>query len=128
MNITDGTARFEATSFSLFGIAAKKIPNYSDPSGTKIYVSDLVDNEEELQTLLGEGVTSQLGDITENKNDFDLLDGEGNLLSNGKSWFAALYEWILNHELLSVIIILIIGSLLIFWIISKAQKENTDKN
>lgn len=128
MNITDGTARFEATSFSLFGIAAKKIPNYSDPSGTKIYVSDLVDNEEELQALLGEGVTSQLGDLTENKNDFDLLDGEGNLLSNGKSWFAALYEWILNHELLSVIIILIIGSLLIFWIISQAQKENTDKN
>lgn len=128
MNITDGTARFEATSFSLFGIAAKKIPNYSDPSGTKIYVSDLVDNEEELQALLGEGVSSQLGDLTENKNDFDLLDGEGNLLSNGKSWFAALYEWILNHELLSVIIILIIGSLLIFWIISKAQKENTGKN
>ena len=81
-----------------------------------------------MQALLGEGVTSQLGDLTENKNDFDLLDGEGNLLSNGKSWLAALYEWILNHELLSVIIILIIGSLLIFWIISKAQKENTDKN
>lgn len=128
MNITDGTARFDATSFSLFGIAAKKIPNYSDPSGTKIHVSDLVDNEGELQALLGEGVSSQLGDLTENKNDFDILGGEEGILSKGKSGLAALYEWILNHELLSVIIILIIGSLLIFLIILRSQKENTTKN
>ena len=128
MNITDGTARFDATSFSLFGIAAKKIPNYSDPSGTKIYVSDLVDNEGELQALLGEGVSSQLGDLTESPNDFDILGGEEGILSKGKSGLEALYEWILNHELLSVIIILIIGSLLIFLIILRAQKENTTKN
>lgn len=128
MNITDGTARFDATSFSLFGIAAKKIPNYSDPSGTKIYVSDLVDNEEELQALLGEGVSSQLGDLTENKNDIDVLGGEDGILSKGKSGLAALYEWILNHELLSVIIILIIGSLLIVFILLRAQKENSNKN
>lgn len=128
MNITDGTARFDATSFSLFGIAAKKIPNYSDPSGTKIHVSDLVDNEEELQALLGEGVSSQLGDLTENKNDIDVLGGEDGILSKGKSGLAALYEWILNHELLSVIIILIIGSLLIVFILLRAQKENSNKN
>ena len=127
MNITDGTARFEATSFSLFGIAAKKVPNYSDPSDTKIHVSDLVDNEVELQALLGEGVSSQLGDLTENKNDFDILGGEEGVLAKGKSGLAALYDWILNHELLSVIIILMIGSLLIFLIILKAEKENTSK-
>lgn len=127
MNITDGTARFEATSFSLFGIAAKKIPNYSDPSSTKIYVSDLVDNEDELQALLGEGVNSQLGDLTKDKNEINLF-GDEDILSEEKSILEKIYQWILNHELLSVIIILIIGSLLIFLILLRAKKEDSNKN
>ncbi|MGN1043503.1 MAG: hypothetical protein ACI4PR_01700 [Acutalibacteraceae bacterium] len=124
LNITDNTARFEATSFSLFGIAAKKIPNYSEnPSATKISVSDLVDNEEELQALLGEGITSQLGDLTKDISDTDLFGDDTS--SSSKKEINSWYQWILDHELLSVIIILIIGSLIIFLILLKAKKEKS---
>lgn len=70
VNITNQTGQFETSSFSLFGVAAKQIPNYvENPSSLAISVSSLVNNTSELQTLLGEGLVSQLGNLIDNSED-----------------------------------------------------------
>ncbi len=64
LNIIENQAQFKTSSFSLFGIAAKKIPNFSEnPSDMQISVSSLVNNEDELKSLLGEGLVSKLGNL-----------------------------------------------------------------
>lgn len=156
-NIVDNTAQFQTSSFSLFGIAAKKIPNYSEnPSDTQIAVSDLVDNEQELQSLLGEGLVSKLGNIMDdseennsessNKNSDNNSNSEetsmdtdensdsayssgGKKLGIGSIDLSKAYTWALDHEFVSVIIILIIGSLLIWLLIwlSRRKKDTEDE-
>ncbi len=76
VNIVDDTAKLEISSTGLFGIAAKKIPNYSENvSDVSISVSSLVEDEDELKTLLGENLSSELGhlidldDITSSSGD-----------------------------------------------------------
>lgn len=76
VNIVDDIAKLEISSTGLFGIAAKKIPNYSeDVSDVSISVSSLVEDEDELKTLLGENLSSELGhlidldDITSSSGD-----------------------------------------------------------
>lgn len=64
VNIVDDTAKLEISSTGLFGIAAKKIPNYSeDVSDVSISVSSLIESEDELKTLLGENLSSELGHL-----------------------------------------------------------------
>ena len=127
VNITDNTVKFTATSFSLFGLAAKKTPNYSEnPSSTHISVSGLVENEEELKTLLGEGVVSQIGDLTEPDNfvtSFKNQDGSSENGITSISWWYKFYKWALNNEFLIVLLILLFGSGAIWLILLLAKRH-----
>lgn len=127
VNITDDNVKFTATSFSLFGLAAKKTPNYAEsPSSTQISVSGLVENEEELKTLLGEGVVSQIGDLTQPDNS---LVSTGNSSDSSEygittiSWWQKFYKWALNNEFLVVLLILLFGSGAIWLILLLAKKR-----
>ena len=172
-NIVDNTAQFQTSSFSLFGIASKKIPNYSEnPSDTQIAVADLVDDKQELQSLLGEGLVSKLGNIMDdseenNSDSSDSSDSSNSSNSSDKSNknsgnnstseedsttdtdensdssyssgdkksiiksidLEKAYNWALDNEFISVIIILIIGSLLIWLLIclSRRKKDPEDE-
>ena len=127
VNITDDNVKFTATSFSLFGLAAKKIPNYAEsPSSTQISVSSLVENEEELKTLLGEGVVSQIGDLTQpdNSSSFPGSSGDSSEKENSTmSWWQKFYKWALNNEFLAVLLILLFGSGAIWLILLLAKKR-----
>lgn len=144
VNIVDNTAQFQTSSFSMFGIAAKKIPNYLEsPSDLQISVSDLVDSEEELQSLLGEGLSSKLGDLmdqsenssenkSENGGSSDSNDTSPSYSSDNEKFivngvdFTKFYNWALDNEFLLVILILLLGSLTI-WIIVKLSQKNKEK-
>lgn len=144
VNIVDNTAQFQTSSFSMFGIAAKKIPNYLEsPSDLQISVSDLVDSDEELQSLLGEGLSSKLGDLmdqsenpSENKSEnavsSDSNDTSPSYSSDDEKFivngvdFTKFYNWALDNEFLLVILILLIGSLTI-WIIVRLSQKNKEK-
>ncbi len=64
--INEGTANFTTKSFSIFGIAAKEVPNYSkNSSDVTISVEGLLkDSDVELEDLMYNGLDSQLGDLT----------------------------------------------------------------
>ena len=152
INIVGDRAQFETSSFSMFGIAAKKIQNYvENPSDMKISVASLVDNEEELKSLLGEGLVSQLGSLLDSdKKEGSEGENSGNIygeygedvtssqLSNGenesnKKLFGNVdlqdtYNWMLSNELLSVILILLIGALLIWLLLFLARRKRKDKS
>lgn len=131
-NINSGIAEFNTSSFSRFGVAAKKIPNFSeDPSDIKISVADLVENQDELKSLLGEGLTSQIGELI-NTDDTTISDENTNSSSDisdpesstQDSFWGKLYIWAVTHELLSVLIVMIVGSLIIFLILLLNKKSN----
>lgn len=147
VNIVDNTAQFQTSSFSMFGIAAKKIPNYSEnPSDVQIAVSDLVENEEELKSLLGEGLVSQLGDLMDNSEDndseTDTSSGDDAQIPDNTSDSSSsadknlgiknvdltkAYNWAVDHEFISVILILIVGSALIWIILRMSQRKNEEE-
>lgn len=147
VNIVDNTAQFQTSSFSMFGIAAKKIPNYSEnPSDVQIAVSDLVENEEELKSLLGEGLVSQLGDLMDksedNDSETDTSSGDNAQISDNTSDSSSsadknlgiknvdltkAYNWAVDHEFISVILILIVGSALIWIILRMSQRKNEEE-
>lgn len=82
VNIVDDTAKLEISSIGLFGLAAKKIPNYSeDVSDVSIAVSSLVESEDELKTLLGENLSSELGHLI----DLDEISGSSEDSQSGNS-------------------------------------------
>lgn len=127
-NITDNTVKFTATSFSLFGLAAKKIPNYLEtPSSSQISVSGLIESEEELKTLLGEGAVSQIGDLTQPDNSLtssiSQSDSSENYSNTPLSWWNKFYKWALNNEFLIVLFILLLGTGII-WIIMLLAKKH----
>ena len=132
VNITDETVKFTATSFSLFGLAAKKTPNYSEsPSSTQISVAGLVENEEELKALLGEGIVSQIGDLTQPDNSPEFFGNNGDSPeseNNPISWWQKFYKWALNNEFLMVLLILLLGSGAIWLILllAKNHQENEE--
>lgn len=150
VNIVGDTAQFQTSSFSMFGIAAKKIPNYSEnPSDVQIAVSDLVENEEELKSLLGEGLVSQLGDLMDNSENSennnsstDTSSGDSTQISDNTSDssssadknlginnvdFTKAYDWAVDHEFISVILILVVGSVLIWIILRMSQRKNNEE-
>lgn len=74
-NVINGEATFTTSSTNLFGVAAKGIPNYAEnPSLLQISVAPLVRDEEELQSLLGEGLVSQLGNLIDDEDDDNFVD------------------------------------------------------
>lgn len=151
-NIVDGTVKFSATSVGLFGIAAKEIPNYSEnTSNMSISMGNLVSGDDELKTLLGEDLSSQLGHLIdlEDENDnnggsSDKSGGKGtnnnggdensdsllNSMANGILSLAnSAYNWALDNELLAVLAILLLGSLLILIIfLMNRKKDKEDDN
>ncbi|MDO4504339.1 MAG: hypothetical protein Q4B84_04300, partial [Clostridia bacterium] len=63
-DINSDFIKFETASFSKFAVAAKEIPNYSEgTSDLQISVSELIEDNNELTTLLGNDVSSKLGSI-----------------------------------------------------------------
>ena len=123
-------------------VAAKEIPNYSEgTSNVQISVSELVKDDKELTTLLGENVSSQLGSLID-KEDIGLVEDSGSDTGNeiidsisnaaGEAQKAAnesidyAYNWALENEFLAVIIILIVGSILIGIIFYIGRKRSKD--
>lgn len=155
LNIVDDRAQFQTSSFSMFGIAAKKIQNYvENPSDMKISVNSLVDNEDELKSLLGDGLVSQLGKLIDedsaagknngdnndaNKNgddsstddtlNADSTEGDNLGLKKllGGTNLEDAYNWMMDNELAAVIVILLIGSLLIWLLLALARKKKKDE-
>ena len=145
-NITSDFIRFETTSFSKFAVAAKKIPNYSEgTSDLQISVSELIEDNNELTTLLGDDISSKLGSIID-KEDIgssgynDIGSGVGDDIVDSISNFAGesekavnesmeyVYNWAIENEFIAVILILIVGSILIgviFYIGKKHSKEDS---
>ena len=116
----------------MFGLAAKKTPNYSEnPSSTQISVSGLVENEEELKTLLGEGAVSQIGDLTQPDNSPEFFGNNGGSPeseNNPISWWQKFYKWALNNEFLMFLLILLFGSgaIWIILLLAKKHQENEE--
>lgn len=136
INIVDGEAKFSTSSFSLFGIAAKKIPNYAqNPSATKIAVSELAESEDELRGLLGEGLVSKLGNLIDTESSDGADSGNtGNpdglisgTIEKQKANLSKVYTWAIDNEFLSIIIVLIIGSVIIWLIIRANKKQNENQ-
>ena len=147
-NIVDGTVKFSATSVGLFGVAAKEIPNYSqNTSDMSISMGELVSNDDELKSLLGEDLSSQLGHLIdledENNNNGDssgknsangsgTIEGSDSLLNNMAGGVAglanSLYNWALDNEFLAVMAVLLLGSLLILLILLANRKKDKDED
>ena len=154
LNIVDDRAQFQTSSFSMFGIAAKRIENYvENPSDMKISVNSLVDNEEELKSLLGDGLVSQLGKLIDDDSakdastDNDKNNNDGNGTENSDSLgtestdgadaqlkrllggidLEDTYNWMKDNELAAVIVILLVGSLLIWLLLALARKKKKEE-
>ena len=133
INVTDGSLKFSATSFSLFGLAGKKLENYTEnPSKTKIAVSNLVENDDELQSLLGEGLVSQIGDLTgkssSTSNNIASTETSNTEDDDSLTIWQKIGKWISTHELLSVLLIMLLGFLLIWIILVLARKKEHKEN
>ncbi len=136
VNINENTASFKTSSFSQFGIAGKKIPNYSEnPSDLKISVAELVENEDELKNLLGEGLTSQLGELinleeNESETSTNLENNSSSSNPTDSQYLGStlnkIYLWFINNEFISVIIILLLGLLIILLILLAGKKKKED--
>lgn len=141
VNITSGTAQFKTTSFSKFGIAGKKIPLASNKlTDATVSVSSLVENEDELNSLLGENAASEIGELinTDDENEDDSennLDGSNGSNSsessegqNKENLKDKVYNWAVKNELPAVIIVLILGfGILALILIPILKKKSNDK-
>ncbi len=146
LSIVDNRAQFETSSFSMFGIAAKKLENYvENPSNMKISVGSLVEDEDELRALLGEGLVSKLGNLLDEddkepekkeigsepdgsvSNEDSLMDVLGLKKVFSEAGMEDSYNWILEHELIIVSSILLVGSLLIWWLLAMARKKKNEE-
>ncbi len=131
-DIGTDTILFKTSSFSKFGLAGKKIPNYTEnPSDVSISVSGLVEDEEELKTLLGDNLSSQLGELINLDNSTDSVANSTKKYSSSSSlseyddtWFTKLYKWAANNELLAVLIVLLFGTIIILLMIVLGRKKN----
>lgn len=156
-SIVDGIAKFEISSSGLCGIAAKEIPNYSkDVSDMSISVSSLVENEDELKSLLGENLSSELGHLIDledenqkngnNSSSKENSHNSSSASSNGENSFGGslalalssigddiaqsaknIYNWATDNEFWAVLIILILGSILIGIILMVSRKKEEDE-
>lgn len=146
LSVVDNRAQFETASFSKFGIVAKKLENYvENPSNLKISVGNLVENEDELRSLLGEGLVSQLGNLLDNddkepdkqevgspvdnstQNEDSLMDVLGLKKVFDEAGMEDSYNWILEHELIIVSSILLVGALLIWLLLAMARKKKKEE-
>lgn len=127
--INNGYAKFETESFSIFGVAAKKIPNYVEKA-TDITVSleGITDNEEETKQILSKDLPALLeeeaekkvtpGNVIAKKNGTIIDDTGGSLQDK-------ILNWVATHEFLVTLILVLIFSAWIFIIISKGKKKST---
>ncbi|MDR1628257.1 MAG: hypothetical protein LBR79_05735 [Oscillospiraceae bacterium] len=87
--INEGVANFTTKSFSIFGIAAKEVPNYSaNSSDVTISVEGLLkdsDVEIELEDLMYNGLESQLGDLTGGSGSWGFSGNSGSSGGSGGS-------------------------------------------
>ena len=131
-DVSEDNIQFKTSSFSQFGVAGKKIPNYvEDPSEITISVADLVTDTDELKTLLGEGLSSQLGEIINIDNTGSNTVSSGsknnNITENNSNWANKIYTWLIHNELTAVILVIFIGFLIIslMWFFG-TQNKNQD--
>lgn len=133
-NIDGDTVSFKTASFSRFGVAGKKIPNYAEnPSDISISVSDLVKDEGELKSLLGEGLSSKLGNLIDSddvskssgNNDENNVSNDSTEEQSSENGFKEkIYNWLIENELLAVILIIVLGILIISLIVWKFLKKS----
>lgn len=138
VNIKSDQAQFKTTSFSKFGIAGKKIPlDSSKLTNATVSVSSLVENEDELKSLLGENAASEIGELinTDDNEDNSENSSDGASKSSGSSESQnkenlkdKAYNWAVKNELPAVIIVLILGfGILALILIPILKKKSNDK-
>ena len=126
--ISGGYAKFETTSFSVFGVAAKKIPNYvEDTTDVTVSLAGLTESEEESKKFLGEALAAL---VDETDKQTDAMNATNNNSKNGKiiddtegTIFDRALNWLLNHEFLATLILVIIFSIWIFIAVKRSQKK-----
>ena len=141
VNLNSGTAQFKTTSFSKFGIAGKKIPlDSSKLTNATVSVSSLVENEDELNSLLGENAASEIGELINTDEDDANSENSSNSSQNGDDSSGSsegqnkenlkdkAYNWAVKNELPAVIIVLILGfGILALILIPILKKKPNDK-
>ena len=141
VNLNSGTAQFKTTSFSKFGIAGKKLPlDSSKLTNATVSVSSLVENEDELNSLLGENAASEIGELINTDEDDANSENNSNGSQNGndstknsesqskENLKDKVYNWAVKNELPAVIIVLILGfGILAMILIPILKKKSNDK-
>ncbi len=127
--INNGYAKFDTTSFSIFGLAAKRIPNYVEETNEiTVSLGGLTDDEEEVKKSLAQNLSSLLeedpqvnlteGNISDKKSGAIIDDTDGNFLNK-------ILNWIVTHELLVTMIMILLFSIWIFIILGREKKKNS---
>ena len=126
MLVSNGYAKFETSSFSMFGVAAKLIPNYvENVTDVTISLAGLTDNEEETKKqILSDALPSLLEEEqitpTGSKNHLTnkVKDDDGSLIDK-------LLNWLLAHELLLTVLVILAFALVIALIVYRDNKSSS---
>ena len=126
MLVSNGYAKFETSSFSIFGVAAKLIPNYvENVTDVTISLAGLTDNEEETKKqILSDALPSLLEEEqitpTGSKNHLTnkVKDDDGSLIDK-------LLNWLLAHELLLTVLVILAFALVIALIVYRDNKSSS---
>ncbi len=121
----DGQVYFETSSFGSFGIAAKKIPNYTKRSSDlTISVKSIADNATIQKVLADEDIFSPSID---SNSDGTISTGgssnKSNMAEGTSNFFVNLYNWALEHELIATIIIIALFSTWIIIVVVRSKKK-----
>ena len=90
-------------------------------------------DEDELKSLLGEGLSSELGNLinsddvsksSDNNDKNNISNGSDEETNSENGFKEKIYNWLIENELLAVIIIIVLGILIISFIIWKFLKKS----
>lgn len=129
--INNGYAQFETSSFSAFGIAAKKIPNYvENPSNITISVSSIASDDTVKKLLEDDDIIESIASGSPGLNNGDdSTVGNMNIEDlNKEGAFVKFYNWALDNELIVSIFMILLFSGIIVLIVTKGSKRQNDDN
>lgn len=125
--INNGYAQFETSSFSVFGVAAKKVPNYVEkPSDITISVSSIADDNTIKQVLADDDVISSISsNVVKSNSSSNPTMNIANIEDlNEENVFSKSYNWAVEHEfIVSVVMILLFSSWIAIIVIKSKKKE-----
>ncbi len=128
--ISNGYAKFETSSFSIFAAAGKKVENYvEEANNVTVSLAGLTDNEEETKKqILGQELSAIVDDdsgISNSTSGTKTNPITGNTVdtTSGGSLWDKMLAWILNNEFLITAIIIALFAIWIFIILHRGEKN-----